>query len=192
MPNRQLRDGHSGTDVVRREGSSGCVPGQESFWLHRVCPPLGPETRGGGGSGCHAMQLCFWIPCPFLAPLSPRNSCRYFFSKVRACRKLLPGLVLVPNNAPFLFHTPLKCIPGGRTAGVLGWPLGSLDFEQRRALENSVISECQASVSYYRRAEGSWKNRIKPRERLPGSAWDAPIPPASLPPNTHFSASGCR
>lgn len=145
----------------------------------------GAETRRGGGSGCHAMQLCFWIPCPFLAPLSPRNSCRYFFSKVRACRKLFPGLVLVPNNAPFLFHTPLKCIPGGRAAGVLGWPLGSLDFEHRRALENSVISECQASVSYYRRAEGSWKDRQEVPRMLP-------FPPASLPPNTHFSASGCR
>lgn len=67
---------------------------------------------------------------------------------------LLPGLVLVPDNAPFLFHTALKCIPGGKTVGVLGWPLESLDFEYKRALENSVISEYQASVFYYRRAEG--------------------------------------
>lgn len=97
------------------------------------------------------------------------------------------GLVLVPDNAPLLFHTPLKCISGGKAAGVLGWPLGSLDFEHRRALKNSVISEYQASVFYYRRAEG-----LGQLERLPGSVWDAPIPPASLPPNTHFSASGCR
>lgn len=79
---------------------------------------------------------------------------------------VFPGLALVPDNAPFLFHTLLKCISGGRTAGVLGWPLGSLDFEHRRALENSVISEDQASVCYSRRAEvltlldpkGSWKD----------------------------------
>lgn len=79
---------------------------------------------------------------------------------------VFPGLVFMPDNAPFLFHTLLKCISGGKTAGVLGWPLGSLDFEHRRALENSVISEYQASVFCYRSAEvltflgpkGSWKD----------------------------------
>lgn len=66
IPNSQPRDRQPGTDVVRREGSNGCVPGQESFWLHRVCPPLGPEARRGGGVAAIPCSFASGSPAPSL------------------------------------------------------------------------------------------------------------------------------